>query len=197
MNAYNANTEPCAGYWGHLGRSWTTQIRTKPISRHIGILVFTTYQFFKGFICMFAYPQMERPTLPDDTLENILRSLRISSLNFYVLTAGIPLVFVIFYVIFSVVSILYLFGGFFAQQIAGEGEKEAKAGEKSGTWRRTSGDGPINYQFVLLYMLNILLIHFFELLYQVPISNSTDPQSSIDVNVFPNLLQKQHSEHGI
>jgi hypothetical protein len=124
INAYNASRQPCVGHWGHLGRSWITDLRTAPTARHFLILSFAVFQFCQGYACLFYYPHEEGAKLPDNTIEDLQRFLRIMWLNLYLMFAGFPLgIFVIFFAAAGALSILTLFGGFVLEHLPEE-EKE-------------------------------------------------------------------------
>jgi hypothetical protein len=111
MKAYNAGPSTCKEYWGHLGREWTTRHRSTPTVFLISFLGFASFQFAKGYVCMFRYPfNVDKiMELPDFTIPDMERLLRMMYLNLDLVISTTPLlIFIAIYAGGSMISILVL-----------------------------------------------------------------------------------------
>jgi hypothetical protein len=115
LRAYNSTSNhpsTCNEYWGHLGRDWSTQVRRAPTSLLLGFLMFASVQFVIGSVSIFNYPldADKLLRLPDITIPDLERFLRIVHLKLYLMLITAPLaVFVTLYALRSMLSVLVLF----------------------------------------------------------------------------------------
>ena len=111
LKAYNANPSTCEGYWGHLGRTWTTDFRCKPALFMLSFLGSALALFAVGVFCVFHYPSnLDKTTrLPDLTAPDIERLIRVLRLKMALMISIFPFVVLVFvYMLFSIGSIVTL-----------------------------------------------------------------------------------------
>jgi hypothetical protein len=111
MKAYNASPSTCQEYWGHLGREWTTRYRSIPTISLLFFLGFASFQFAEGVMCIFSYPfNVDKVTkLPDVTIPDMERLLRIMHLNLVLMLSTTPFaILIVVYASSSMISILVL-----------------------------------------------------------------------------------------
>ena len=127
LKAYNVNPSTCEGYWGHRERNWTTDFRSKPALFMLSFLGSAFTLFVAGEFCVFQYPHNLDKTiqLPDLTVPDLERILRLLRLKKALMVSSAPLMrLIVVYTLFSVGSILTLWGCAILENMPEEYKKE-------------------------------------------------------------------------
>lgn len=94
MNEYNAGRCSCDGDWGHSSRRWTVKPRHKPTLYCILFIGLAAILFYKGERAVFGFPYLgkELVSLPDVTVEDFLREIRLGYLKIALTRISVPIV---------------------------------------------------------------------------------------------------------
>ncbi|KAF2790134.1 hypothetical protein K505DRAFT_365008 [Melanomma pulvis-pyrius CBS 109.77] len=115
ISSYNANASTCTTYWGHLGRQWKSDFRARPVIYRLNFLLFSLILFARGWWSMFAFSATKflkhHNQLPDLTVEDLERVIRIFRLQMIMTVAFLPIaLFVIFYTLIAAMSLVVFWG---------------------------------------------------------------------------------------